>query len=304
MTYFTSIRLLDSKPRKVIVDETGKIVNRSPNKEDLKGIDKEQCIYNQSKRCSNEKLLYHLKRFKDENGRTPVASDFKNNPKYPSIDTYQKRFSSWSQALLLAGIDKAVRRNKIYTDDELLNYMKEFYEENGRIPVKNDFVNNPGYPGFSTYQKHFGSWNNALKLVGLDVDTMVKQGNLDNSYQKGRWAEILVRDQFKNEPIDLSGDNHLSPCDGICPNNKTYDVKSAKLGKGDLWIFSIDNKYKEDIEWFYLLAFNDDYTILMHVWRLPGDIIENNYFVIGMYSGKGKFNVKNMVKYEVTDKFV
>ncbi len=66
MIYYMSIRLLDGKPRKVIVDETGKIVNRSPNKEELKGIEKEQYIYNQSKRFSNETLLDCLKRFKDE----------------------------------------------------------------------------------------------------------------------------------------------------------------------------------------------------------------------------------------------
>lgn len=40
MTYYTSIRLIDSKPRKVIVNKTGKIVNRNPSKDELKGLNK------------------------------------------------------------------------------------------------------------------------------------------------------------------------------------------------------------------------------------------------------------------------
>lgn len=38
------------------------------------------------------------------------------------------------------------KRNNIKTDDELLEYLKQFYEENGRTPVQKDFVNNPKYP--------------------------------------------------------------------------------------------------------------------------------------------------------------
>lgn len=305
---YRAYRFVDGKARWVIVDENGKIINKNPSKENLKNLENEyyvKNIRNIKNVFTDNELLNYLKDFYEKNGRVPVASDFKNNPEYPNVDTYRKRFGSWSKALILVGMDiyKKVRRNKIYTDDELLNYLKDFYEENGRIPVKNDFENNPGYPGFSTYQKRFGSWNKALKLVGLDVDTIVKQGNLGNSYQKGRWAEILVRDHFENKSIDLSGDNHCSPCDGICHNKKTYDVKGARLRKGGLWIFVIEGKYKEEIEWFYLLAFNENYTRLMHVWRLPGDIIETNYLTIGMRPGKSKFNIENMREYEITDKF-
>ena len=41
MTYYKSWRLIDGKPRLVIVDETGNIVNRNPTEDELKGLDKE-----------------------------------------------------------------------------------------------------------------------------------------------------------------------------------------------------------------------------------------------------------------------
>lgn len=41
MTRFLSIRIINGKPQKVIVDENGNIINRSPNKDELRGIEVE-----------------------------------------------------------------------------------------------------------------------------------------------------------------------------------------------------------------------------------------------------------------------
>lgn len=54
-----------------------------------------------------------------------------------------------------------------YTDNELLERMKRFYEENGRIPMQTDFANNPNYPHYATYRIRFGSWDKSLDLAGL-----------------------------------------------------------------------------------------------------------------------------------------
>lgn len=186
----------------------------------------------------------------------------------------------------------------------MLNYLKRFYDENGRIPIQRDFEYNPEYPSFMTYCNSFGSWNNALKLVGMDLDTRVKLGNLENNIQKGRQAEIKVINHFKQHPIDLAGENCISPCDGICPNGKTYDVKSSKLSGNWLhWSFGTNNKYKDDIEIYYFLAFNEDWTKLGYAWRVPGDMVEKDIFYIAKNVGKGEFNVENMRDYDIIDKF-
>ncbi len=85
-------------------------------------------------------------------------------------------------------------------------------------------------------------------------------------------------------------------------------MKSAKLrivGKWSGWIFATRKKDKDDdrdaIEWYYFAAFNEDFTQLLHMWRVPGEIIEKTNFVVGMYGGK--FNVESMSEYDITTKF-
>ena len=244
MKQYNTHGFVDGKVRHIIVDENGKIINRSPNKEELKGLEKES---------------------------------YKNK----------------SHAI------------NVYTDEELLNYFKQFYEENRRVPAQKDFADSPEYPDYKTYKKRFGSWSNALKLVGLDIDTMVKNGIIETSIQKARYAEIKVINHFKRNPVDLAGENCNSPCNGICPNGKTYDVKSSKLRKEHKrYEFNIHNKYKEEIEIYYFLVFNDeDYTKLRYAWRVPGEIVEKNYFQVGLNSWSRGYTIDNMKEYDITDKF-
>lgn len=130
---------------------------------------------------------------------------------------------------------------------------------------------------------------------------MVKKGNLITNEQKARLAEMIIRDHFKTHHADLAGENKNSLCDGICPNGKTYDVKSSKLHKGIYWLFNTRNKCRYDIEIYYLLAFNDDYTKLEYVWRIPGEIVEKDHFYVGL-NHDYEFCVEDMVEYDIIDK--
>ena len=166
--------------------------------------------------------------------------------------------------------------------------------------ITKDFKNNTRYPNSSTYARRFGSWTDALKMVGLDVEAMVKRGIIKTPDQKARISEIIIRDHFKTNTVDLAGENKLSLCDGICPNGKTYDVKSSKLYTRGFWSFSTDNKYKEEIEIYYLLAFDKDYSELMYAWRITAwEVIEKNALIVGLKPNY-RFNIKNM-KYDITE---
>jgi hypothetical protein len=247
---YKSKRIVDGKPplRTVIVDEDGKVINKNPTKEELKGLMKEP--------------------------RTPR-------------DTTRK-----------------------YTKEQLLWCLIQFYEENGRPPTQKDFDNNPDYPHSKIYHKYFGSWSAALKLVGLDVESMVKKGVIETEQQKGRFGEILIRDHFATYPVDLAGENQNSSCDGICPNGKTYDVKSSKLYIGGFYDFKTNNKYKNEIDIYYLLGFNEDYTKLKYGWRIPGEIVDTNDFYVSLNSiyqkrmSCAKFYIENMRKYDITKQLV
>jgi hypothetical protein len=236
--YYKSKRIVD-RLKWVIVDETGKVVNNSPNKDELKGLEREQ----------------------------------KENYKI---------------------------RNRVYTDEQLLWYLIQFYQKYGRPPTQRDFTNNFEYPNYQVYIKRFKNWSNALKLVELDVESMVRKGIVETDQQKARFSEIIIRDNFVNPSIDLAGKNQCSPCDGICPNGKTYDVKSSGLHCDTQYIFRTNNKHKEEIEIYYLLGFNENYTELMYAWRIPGEIAEKDNFIVGLKS-RAKFNVRNMKQYDITE---
>lgn len=235
---YTSTRIIGGKPKKVIVDENGKIINRNPNNDELKDIGEERY--------------------------------------------------------------KQIRIGAKYTEEDLLNELIRFEKKNGRPPTTKDFDNNPEYPSRKTYDNTFGSWIIALIKAGLNVDLIGLQGNR----YRGRKAEINVLNHFKQHPVDLSGENQNSYCDGICPNGMTYDVKSAKLQKERKYYhFNTGNKDKDDdkeaIQWYYILALNDDGTI-RYAWRIPGEMTESDHFYIGLNSSY-EFNVENMKEYDITE---
>lgn len=258
-------------------------------------------------KLTDEELLEHQRQFKKESGRYPTANDFKNNPKYPCPETYRIRFGSWNKSLEKSLNIKREKYEK-YTDDELLNYPKDFAEKNGKPPTTGDFTNSPKYPSVVAYQKRFGSWSNMLKMAGLDLDTMTKNEIIETNNQKGRFAEICVIQHFVQHPIDLAVENHNSPYDGICPNGLIYDVKSSSLHNiGNYYEFGIRKQYNKEIEKIeihYLLAFNEDYTVMMHAWRIPTlDIIHKDTLYIGYNPwSHAEFTVENMKKYDITEK--
>lgn len=121
-------------------------------------------------------------------------------------------------------------------------------------------------------------------------------------------AEILVKEHFakKDKVTDISGENRgKHPYDGTCPNDEPYDVKSSKLYEYGYWSFSLDNIDRDEIEWYYLLGFNKDYSELQHVWRIPAwdfiKDIEKGYMHIGINDNR-KDNIENMKQYEITEK--
>lgn len=255
-------------------------------------------------RHTRELAIDAIKLFYKENERVPEARDFINNPKYPSSNTIIRIFGSWNKAIEIVGL-KANHGGKNYTEDELLSNIVMFFDDNGYPPSVRDFTNNSLYPSFATYRYRFGSWNNALKLVGLDIDSIIKKGIIETNDQKKRLAEICVLEYFdKNEEaMDLSGIDPSAPFDGISPDGKIYDVKSSKLYiDRSRWDFGLRNKYRNKIEIYYLLAFNEDYTNLEYGWKIDENITVDigDHLQVGMYNGI--FNIENMSKYDITDK--
>ncbi len=116
-------------------------------------------------------LIEYLKISYVENKKVPTAKDFNKNPKYPCSRTYIKKFGSWNNALKKANLSiNKIKSYDEHTELELLEYIKTFNKEEKRAPTQRDFIGNQKYPSFEVYQKRFGSWNNAIKKAGLNIN--------------------------------------------------------------------------------------------------------------------------------------
>ena len=237
-----------------------------------------------------------------ENTYNPMRKEFQDERKRLELTGYELRLKYEKEGKTLEkGVYKKSCRQ--YTNEQLLWYLIQFYEKYGRPPTEKDFTNNSEYPSYATYVNRFESWSNALKLVGLDAESMVKNGILLTNQQKARLGEIIIRDHFEKNPKDLAGENQNSPCDGICPNGRIYDVKAVKL-HNTYYQFSTKNKFKEEIEIYYFLAFNEDWTKLKYGWRVPGEIVDSDNFLVGavLTTRSHKFDIYNMKEYDITKK--
>ena len=63
---------------------------------------------------------------------------------------------------------------KKYTKEQLLFYLKKLSSELKKTPTITDMNKKKKFPSSSTYMKRFGSWNRALKSVGLKLNVRKK----------------------------------------------------------------------------------------------------------------------------------
>lgn len=101
------------------------------------------------KRYTEEELISAIQEKTRQLGRPPTAKEMELAP------TLIYRFGSYKKALIAAGVLKD------YSDDELLDLIRGKYKELGRSPIKAEV------PNSNLIVKRFGSFTQALKLVGI-----------------------------------------------------------------------------------------------------------------------------------------
>ena len=118
------------------------------------------------KQYTREFLLSELRRFYDENGRSPTLRDMCKVNGYPGATTYRHEFGTFSDALQSADLELNHVVN--YTKEILISEIHRFVKENSRVPILNDMKRSNGYPAGSIYNREFGSWNNAIEIAGYE----------------------------------------------------------------------------------------------------------------------------------------
>lgn len=122
---------------------------------------------------SDEKLIDEIHRAQSILGHVPSFVEMNDIPKTPRAETYRRRFGSWNEALEAAGIDAnsgSTRDYKPkYSNDDLLNAIADFIEENGERPRVKDWKKRDDVPDHRTIRNRFGSWIRSCWLADKRV---------------------------------------------------------------------------------------------------------------------------------------
>lgn len=273
MTYYKSWRIIDRKPRWIIVDDNGNITNKNPTKEELKNSATEKYVGNNVKYTDDE-LLEYLKQFYEENGRIPTQIDFANNHDHPHYTTYHIRFGSWNRSLDIAGLWEK-RYNSTHTCNRCGRNFDEM--EGSKYPLKEydkerNFI---GWTCRNCYQKYDpNSINNIKKSV-----SNCRTGNQDQNHSntKGDKDIELACRLYRYENLNEKYDNHITPIDCLDPRTGLFHQVQGRFynGKHGWWQFShLDREWYKEYEDMICFCKSKDGKRIERIYRFPLSVIK------------------------------
>lgn len=185
-----------------------------------------------------------------------------------------------------------------YTDEQLIEILQNFYDENNCYPTRKDFYKSNDLPNIVTIQKHFGCLNNALDFIKVPIiypknecqrcggrkgfykwcydgdikichtcNLEIEGFNVNNVYEFGKLNKFLVEEVLKMNLIKV---------------NVSGSALIKRKNRNDAWCFSI-NRY-DDLN--ILIAYSENKLNIEHVW-----ILSNDLDIFG--TAKTTFNVVN-----------
>jgi hypothetical protein len=176
---------------------------------------------------SKEKLIEDLQQFEKDLGRTPTVAEMNNRGPW-SAETYYDRFGSWNGALEEAGLE--INREQGIPKEQLIEDLKDFAEKIEKVPTYREMTDKGPWSG-ETYHNRFGTWNNALKKAGLEINRLdMKElaGTGEDAYGAG-WVEsrreTLERDNYTCQVCGFGDEsNHVHH---IKPRSEFDDVSDS-----------------------------------------------------------------------------
>ena len=117
-----------------------------------------------------DQLIDQIRIVAERLGKTPSKSDFiyeTGTQRY--VHLIYKTFGSWSNALKiakLAPVEQRLTGHRNYSDEELIEYMQIFTQENNKIPTATDFKR--GFlPSYDCYIRRWGCIEAARQACGV-----------------------------------------------------------------------------------------------------------------------------------------
>jgi len=136
-----------------------------------------------------------------EGGEISSSQDFFDHPETASPNGLYGCFDAWREAVDEAGVGAFVN----YTDEDIIEKIKEFHEEFGYVSLA-EFDSSDEYPSKTAAINHFGSWNEAVEAAGIEPNKptieMYKEEPTRRKERFGtNWREqrekALERDDFE-----------------------------------------------------------------------------------------------------------
>lgn len=109
----------------------------------------------------NDELLADLRRVAESLGSAKVTLDKYHKLGIYDCSTHIRRFGSWNQALLAAGLSVSNRTH--ISDEQLMENILQLWQHYGRQPRRSELSFPPSTISQSPYNRRFGSWTATLK---------------------------------------------------------------------------------------------------------------------------------------------
>jgi len=142
---------------------------------------------------SEDDLLDEVRRLRDKLDRVPTLGDLQEHGQY-SYGPYYSTFGGWINTLQKLNYELPVAFQDV-PEEELLKEIDRLAEKLDRPPKLDDVHERGKYPA-SRYRVAFGTWNNALKQAGYELN---EESGMSNSALLGEIERL--KDELGHVPV-------------------------------------------------------------------------------------------------------
>ena len=239
---------------------------------------------NSKKTFTKAKLISILQSKAKELNKTPSALELQDvipNTWY----TFARHFGSFNNAIKEAGLTPTIEFHK-FTKEELIQILKDKYNELGKIPTSDDMIN----PNKNLYIQYFGSWNNALKESGLKISQTRKpkrnKSNAFKNYTKEQMITFLkdwASEHNNTLPLNSFANEEYLPSPTFVRNKLEVEswkeVKTlVEIHKHKKTKITIKEAYSNHLNYFKALSDIEILKLLEIEFKTLGNNISKKYY--------------------------
>lgn len=163
------------------------------------------------KMYTKDQLINEIGRFYNEFGRTPISKDFENLKGYPARKTFTNHFGNFNDVIRLADLEPVGISHKdiqvFYDKNYLMSLIDNYIEEHQEIPTLANMNKYCGKEVKRYYTSVFGSWNNALIGMGLQLNSI---SQYDDNFLEKEFHRFVLENNRIPTFRDFNSSNYPS----------------------------------------------------------------------------------------------